>query len=109
VPCARRIRDEIEIRTGAAGLTSDADYANEIITSGDADLAVIGWELLREPYWPLKAEQHLGMDQRGRYHTTIRRSGEQSKIPVLALRPIESNAARASRHRLVMAERAGPM
>lgn len=30
-----------------------------------------------------------------------RRSGEQSKIPVLALRPIEANAARASRHRLV--------
>ena len=72
MPCARRIRDEIEIRTGAVGLT-DADYANEIITSGDADLAVIGWELLREPYWPLKAEQHLGMDQRGRYHTTAKR------------------------------------
>lgn len=62
VPCARRIRDEVEIRTGAVGLITDVDYANEIITSGDADLAFIGRELLREPYWALKAEQHLGME-----------------------------------------------
>ena len=51
MPCARHIRQEIEIRTGAVRLT-DADYANEIITSGDADLAVIGWEPLREGLAP---------------------------------------------------------
>ncbi|MEN3364597.1 MAG: hypothetical protein V7606_1871 [Burkholderiales bacterium] len=60
VPCARRIHDEAEILTGAVGLITDADYADEIITGGDSDLVLVGRELLREPYWALKAEQHLG-------------------------------------------------
>jgi 2,4-dienoyl-CoA reductase-like NADH-dependent reductase (Old Yellow Enzyme family) len=60
VPFARRIRDEAEIATGAVGLITDPAYANEIITGGDADLIFIGRELLREPYWALKAAQSLG-------------------------------------------------
>ena len=56
VPFARRIREEADIRTGAVGLISDADYANEIITGGDANLVFLGRELLREPYWTLKAQ-----------------------------------------------------
>jgi 2,4-dienoyl-CoA reductase-like NADH-dependent reductase (Old Yellow Enzyme family) len=59
VPCARRIHDEAEIRTGAVGLITDAGYADEIITGGDADVVLVGRELLREPYWALKAEQEL--------------------------------------------------
>jgi 2,4-dienoyl-CoA reductase-like NADH-dependent reductase (Old Yellow Enzyme family) len=60
VPCARRIHDEAEIATGAVGLISDPQYADEIVTGGDADLVLVGRELLREPYWALKAEQTLG-------------------------------------------------
>jgi 2,4-dienoyl-CoA reductase-like NADH-dependent reductase (Old Yellow Enzyme family) len=60
VPFARRIRDEAEIRTGAVGLITEARYANEIITAGDADLVFVGRELLREPYWALKAQHELG-------------------------------------------------
>jgi 2,4-dienoyl-CoA reductase-like NADH-dependent reductase (Old Yellow Enzyme family) len=60
VPCARRIHDEAEIPTGAVGLISDPEYADEIITGGDADLVLVGRELLRDPYWALKAEQVLG-------------------------------------------------
>ena len=37
-----------------------AKQANEIITDGDADLVFIGRELLREPYWTIKAEHELG-------------------------------------------------
>lgn len=62
IPLARRIRHEAEIKTGAVGLITEADQANEVITSGDADLAFIARELLREPYWALKAQQHLGQD-----------------------------------------------
>src|SRR5690606_24913433 len=62
VPLARRIRDEAGIRTGAVGLITDASYANEIITGGDADLVLLGRELLREPYWAIKAEQELGAE-----------------------------------------------
>lgn len=56
VPFARRIRKEAGIRTGAVGLITDTDYANEIITGGDANLVFLGRELLREPYWTLKAQ-----------------------------------------------------
>jgi 2,4-dienoyl-CoA reductase-like NADH-dependent reductase (Old Yellow Enzyme family) len=60
VPFARQIRDEAGIATGAVGLIVDAKQANEIITGGDADLVFIGRELLREPYWTIKAEHELG-------------------------------------------------
>jgi len=56
VPCSRRIRDDAEIPTGAVGLITDAKDADEIITGGDADLVLVGRELLREPYWALKAQ-----------------------------------------------------
>jgi 2,4-dienoyl-CoA reductase (NADPH2) len=62
VPFAGRIRDEAKIPTGAVGLILEPSQANEIITSGDADLVFIGRELLREPYWMLKAEQALDAD-----------------------------------------------
>ncbi len=59
VPFASRIRAETGILTGAVGLITEPQDANEIITSGDADLVLIGRELLREPYWALKAQQSL--------------------------------------------------
>jgi 2,4-dienoyl-CoA reductase-like NADH-dependent reductase (Old Yellow Enzyme family) len=60
VPFARQIRHRAEIMTGAVGLITEPNYANELITGGDADLVFIGRELLREPYWALKAEHALG-------------------------------------------------
>jgi 2,4-dienoyl-CoA reductase-like NADH-dependent reductase (Old Yellow Enzyme family) len=62
VPLARRIRDEAGIKTGSVGLITEPSHADEIITSGDADLVFIGRELLREPYWALKAQHALGQD-----------------------------------------------
>ena len=62
VPFAGRIRDEAEIRTGGVGLITDSQYADEIITSGQADLVFIGRELLREPYWALKAQHAMGVE-----------------------------------------------
>ena len=60
VPFARQIRSESHILTGAVGLITEAAHANEIITSGDADLVFIAREMLREPYWALKAQTELG-------------------------------------------------
>ncbi|MXS86270.1 NADH:flavin oxidoreductase/NADH oxidase [Nitrosomonas sp. HPC101] len=62
VPFARRIRDDADIMTGAVGLITEPRHADEIITGGDADLVFIGRELLREPYWALKAEHELGTE-----------------------------------------------
>ncbi len=46
--------------TGAVGLITDSRHADDIIKSGDADLVLIGREMLREPYWAVKAQQELG-------------------------------------------------
>jgi len=62
VPLARKIRDEAGIKTGAVGLITEASHANEIVTGGDADLVFLARELLREPYWAIKAEQTLGAE-----------------------------------------------
>jgi 2,4-dienoyl-CoA reductase-like NADH-dependent reductase (Old Yellow Enzyme family) len=63
VPLASRIRGDSAIMTGAVGLITDPEFADQIITSGDADLVLIGREMLREPYWALKAQQALGGEQ----------------------------------------------
>lgn len=64
VPFARRIRHEAEIRTGAVGLITDPQQANEIVTGGDADLVFLGRQLLREPYWALRAQKELDEEPR---------------------------------------------
>jgi len=56
VPCSRRIRDDAGIPTGTVGLITDPKEADDIVTGGDADLVLLGRELLREPYWALKAQ-----------------------------------------------------
>lgn len=62
VPLARRIREQAGILTGAVGMITEVQHANEIVTSGDADLVFLARELLREPYWAIKAQQELGAD-----------------------------------------------
>ena len=62
VSLARQIRDEAGVMTGAVGLITEVQHANEIVTGGDADLVFLARELLREPYWALKAQQELGAE-----------------------------------------------
>ncbi len=61
VPFARRIREEARIRTGAVGMITDFEQARTIIESGAADVVLLGRELLREPYWVLRAQEHFGV------------------------------------------------
>ena len=60
VPFASAIREQANIMTGAVGLITEPLQANEIVTSGQADLVILAREMLREPYWALKAEVTLG-------------------------------------------------
>jgi 2,4-dienoyl-CoA reductase-like NADH-dependent reductase (Old Yellow Enzyme family) len=60
VPFASAIRERAKIATGAVGKITDPLQANEIITSGKADLTFLAREMLREPYWAIKAAQALG-------------------------------------------------
>jgi 2,4-dienoyl-CoA reductase-like NADH-dependent reductase (Old Yellow Enzyme family) len=59
VPFAEAIRREVGIRTAAVGLITEPEQANEIITSGSADLVCLAREMLRQPYWALHAQQTL--------------------------------------------------
>lgn len=60
VPFAAAIREQTGILTGAVGMITEPDQANEIITSGKADLVFLARQMLREPYWALRATQTLG-------------------------------------------------
>jgi 2,4-dienoyl-CoA reductase-like NADH-dependent reductase (Old Yellow Enzyme family) len=62
VPFSERIRKESGILTGAVGLIDNAEQAEEILTSGKADLILIAREFLRDPYFPLHAAKQLGED-----------------------------------------------
>ena len=60
VPFAERIRRDAGIPTGAVGLITRAEQADAIISHGQADVVLLARELLRDPYWPLHAADHLG-------------------------------------------------
>jgi len=62
VPFAERIRSEAGIPTGAVGLITDPEQANEIVRSGQADMIFLGRKLLREPAWPIRAAEALGQE-----------------------------------------------
>lgn len=62
VPFAESIRTKTSIRTGAVGLIVSPEQADEIITSGKADLVFLARELLRDPYFPLRAATELSQE-----------------------------------------------
>ena len=57
---ARRVRLESGLMTTALGLISEPEHAESVLQRGDADLVALGRELLRNPYWPLRAAAALG-------------------------------------------------
>ena len=61
VPFAERVRQEAEILTAAVGLITTPQQADAIVRSQQADLAFLGRESLRDPNWPLRAAQSLGL------------------------------------------------
>ena len=62
VPFAARIRTEAGIATGAVGLITEPEQAEQILAEGSADLVLLARQLLREPRWPLRAAQVLGAE-----------------------------------------------
>jgi 2,4-dienoyl-CoA reductase-like NADH-dependent reductase (Old Yellow Enzyme family) len=59
-PFAEQIRRESGILTGAVGLITSSAQAEHIVGTGQADAVFIARELLRDPYWPLRAARDLG-------------------------------------------------
>ncbi|HUW06680.1 MAG TPA: NADPH dehydrogenase NamA [Williamwhitmania sp.] len=62
VPFAERIKRESGIMTGAVGLITEAQQAEDILQKGQADLILIARQSLRDPNFPLHAAKQLGDD-----------------------------------------------
>ncbi|WP_160670059.1 NADPH dehydrogenase NamA [Clostridium sp. C8-1-8] len=74
VKASEIINKNCELPTIAGGLISEPYMAEEILSNNRADLVFLGRELLRNPYWPLKAAHDLHEDiqyptqyERGKY------------------------------------------
>src|SRR5438477_1263103 len=59
-PFASQIRRDAEILTGAVGMITSPVQAEQIVGTGQADVVIMARELLRDPYWPLRAARELG-------------------------------------------------
>jgi len=59
-PFAERLRRDAGILTGSVGLITTATQAEHIIGSGQADAVLLARELLRDPYFPMRAARELG-------------------------------------------------
>ena len=59
-PLAAAVRQGAEIATGAVGLVTSPEQAEQILSTGQADAVLLARELLRNPYWPLMAARRLG-------------------------------------------------
>jgi len=57
---AAQVRREADIPTAAVGLITSPAQADHIIRTGQADMVLLGREILRNPYWPLNAAHELG-------------------------------------------------
>jgi len=60
VPFAARVRREAGILSGAVGRITEPSQAEAILAAGEADLILLGRELLRDPYWAMHAAKALG-------------------------------------------------
>lgn len=61
-PFAAGVRKGAGIPTGAVGMITSPEQAEQILVDEQADLIFLARELLREPYWPLRAARELGVD-----------------------------------------------
>jgi len=61
VPLAQKVKAEAKIMTAAVGLITEPLQANEIIQKEQADIVLLAREMMRDPYWPLRAAQELNL------------------------------------------------
>jgi 2,4-dienoyl-CoA reductase-like NADH-dependent reductase (Old Yellow Enzyme family) len=62
VPFAEKVRSEAGVATAAVGMITDPVLAEAVIANGQADIVLLGRELLRNPYWAHHAALRLDAD-----------------------------------------------
>jgi 2,4-dienoyl-CoA reductase-like NADH-dependent reductase (Old Yellow Enzyme family) len=61
VSLAQRVRAASGVPTAAVGLITSPQQADAVVRSGSADMVLLARQLLRDPYWPLRAARELGV------------------------------------------------
>ncbi|GAA1828759.1 NADH:flavin oxidoreductase/NADH oxidase [Microlunatus capsulatus] len=64
LPFSEAVRHQAGIPTGAVGLITSPQQAEEVLASGQADAVLLARAALREPSWPLRAAAELGLTWR---------------------------------------------
>ena len=64
IPFAERIRRETGLATGAVGLISAPELAEEIVANERADIVLLARAILANPAWPIQAARALGVQPR---------------------------------------------
>jgi 2,4-dienoyl-CoA reductase-like NADH-dependent reductase (Old Yellow Enzyme family) len=59
---AEEIRRSCDILTGTVGMITSPVQAEHILATGQADAVILAREMLRDPYWPLRAARELGQE-----------------------------------------------
>jgi 2,4-dienoyl-CoA reductase-like NADH-dependent reductase (Old Yellow Enzyme family) len=61
-PFAASIKHATGMATGAVGLITSAQQAEQTVATGQADVVFLARAMLRDPYWPLHAAQALNAE-----------------------------------------------
>jgi 2,4-dienoyl-CoA reductase-like NADH-dependent reductase (Old Yellow Enzyme family) len=61
VPFSEKIRDQVNIATGAVGMITEPQQAEDIIQAGKADIILLARGFLRDPYWALHSAHTLNV------------------------------------------------
>lgn len=62
VPFAEYVRTTAQVPVNAVGLITEAQQAQHIVQSGQADAVMLGRESMRDPHFPLRAAHELGVE-----------------------------------------------
>ena len=100
---SRRVRAEAGVLTATVGLIVDAAQADRLIERGDADLALLGREMLDDPNWAHHARSALGDDSHGSWdvrfgsalgprHRTLARLADAGETPLSRFDDVPSRA-----------------
>jgi len=103
---AEQIRRKSEIMIGAVGMITSSVQAEHIIATGQADAVIVARELLRDPYWPLRAARELGQSTSWPIqYLRAAPEGAQARVPV-DLKNLES--CFEEQHAVPLQSRDGP-
>lgn len=74
LPFASRIRKETGMLTGTVGMITTSIQSETILVNGDADLIIMAREILRDPYFSLRAAHELGEKENVRWPVQYERA-----------------------------------